>query len=182
MSTIRIATVVIGAILALAATAFAQSPSTGGQSGMSAQQSQPTMPSQPPQSATPAQPPQPAEPGQQDRNLPPNSPANAPANAPAASPADAVAKQLAQVLNLSGAQTTQVRTALEDERIKLIALRDNQTLSAPDKQAKLMEIRRGASDKIMSILTPEQQKKLADAIQKQQPQPGAQQPTPQPPR
>lgn len=178
MSTIRIATVVIGAILALAATAFAQSTPTGGQSGMSAQQSQPTMPSQPPQSAAPAQTPQPAGPGQQDRNLPQN---NA-ANAPAASPADAVAKQLAQVLNLSDAQTTQVRNALEDERTKLVALRDNQTLSAPDKQAKLMEIRRGASDKIMSILTPEQQKKLADAIQKQQQQPGAQPPTPQPPR
>ena len=162
MSKLRVGTIVIGAILALAATAFAQSPPAAGQPAMQGQQAQP--PSMPGQQA------QPAAPGQQDRSAPQNAPSAA------ASPADAVAKQLAQLLNLSDTQTTQVRDVLQDEHTKLLALRDDTTMAPQDKQAKLMDIRRTASDKVMAILTPAQQKKLADAIQtqhQQSQQPGA---------
>lgn len=167
MSKIRY-TVVIGAILALAATAFAQSPA--GQPAMRGQQAQP---------AVPGQQPQPAAPGQPDRSQ------NSPANGAAASSPDAIAKQLAQVLNLSATQTKQVRNVLEDEHSRLLALRDDPTQSVQDKQAKLMDIRRKTSDKVISILTPEQQKRLAEVLQQQQQQnqqPGAQQTPPQPPR
>jgi hypothetical protein len=153
---------------------------------MSAQQAQPTMPGQQAQPAAPGQ--QPTAPAQQppDQQQPPgqaqpNAHQSGAASGAAASPADAVAKQLAQTLNLSDTQTTQVRNALEDERTKLIALQSDSTLAPQDKQAKLMDIRRGASDKIMSILTPDQQKKLADLVQKQHEQPGAQQPQQQRP-
>ena len=175
MSKIRYA-VVIGAILALAATALAQAPSAG-QSGISAQQPQPTTPGQQPQSSAPGQ--QPAAPAPPDRTQ------NAPSAGAAASPADDAANQLAQVLSLSDAQKTQVRNVFQDEHSKLIALQNDRAMSPQDKQTKLMDIRRTASDKVMAILTPEQQKKLADAIQKQQPQgqaPSTQQPAQRPPQ
>jgi hypothetical protein len=178
MLKLRVGTIVV-VVAILAATAFAQSP------GMSAQQGQPTMPGQQAQPAVPGQQPTaPAQPSPDQQQPPsqaqPNTHQSGAASG-AASPADAVAKQLAQTLNLSDTQTTQVRNTLEDERSKLIALQSDSTLSPQDKQAKLMDIRRGASDKIMSILTPDQQKKLADLVQKQHEQPGAQQPQQQRP-
>ena len=162
MSKLLVVTVVIGAMLT--ATAFAQAPA--GQPSMqqppavSGQQSQPSGPSQ-----------QPAAPGQADRSAP----QNGPASGGAASSAEAVARQLAQALSLNDTQTAQMKNVLEDEQSKLIALRDDRTMSSQDKQTKLMEIRRTASDKVMTILSPEQQKRLADLLQKQQQQqnPGA---------
>jgi hypothetical protein len=179
MSKIRVGTIVV-VVAILAATAFAQSP------GMSAQQGQPTMPGQQAQPAAPGQ--QPTAPAQQppEQQPPPaqaqpNTHQGGETSGAAASPADAVAKQLAQTLNLSDAQTTQVRNALEDERTKLLALQKDSTIAPQDKQAKLMDIRRNASDKVMSILTPDQQRKLAELVEKQHQQPGAQQPQQQRP-
>ncbi len=151
------------AILAFAATALAQS--TAGQPGMSAQQPQPAMPGQS----------QPAAPGQTSRpDVPPQSGATAqpnatqPSNVPAASPADELAQRLTQALNLNSTQTEQVRSALQEEHKQLLALRDDPGMSPQDKQTKLMDIRRTASNRIMSALTPEQQKKLVDLVQQQQ--------------
>ncbi len=178
MSKIRVG-IFVAAMFALAAAAFAQQPPS-----MSAQQPQPNMPGQ---QVQPAQPSRPAMPSQPDKTQPDKT-QNAPANT--ASPADTIARRLAEALSLSDTQTTQVRSALEDERTKLLALRDDAAMSPEAKQTKLMEIRRGASDKIMSILTPEQQKKLVDLVQRQQqehmqqsPQPAAPPQTPTtPPR
>lgn len=160
MSKLRYAAV-IGAMLALAATALAQAPPPAAQPGMSAQQPQPNMPAQQPQPAAPEQRPS----------------APAPDKSTASSPAEDAANQLAVVLGLSDSQKTKVRDVFQDEHGQLIALQNDRALTLQDKQTKLMEIRRTASDKVMAILTPEQQKKLADAIQKQQPQ----QPSPQAP-
>jgi protein CpxP len=172
MSKLRYA-VVVGAILALAMTAFAQAPSTSAQPDMSAQQAKPTMPGQQSQPPAPGQ--QPPAPAQPDKNQ------NAPASGAAVSPADDAANQLTQVLGLSVSQKAQVRSVFQDEHSQLIALQNDRTLPPQDKQTKLMEIRRTASDKVMAILTPEQQKKLTDAIQKQQP-PSTQQPAHRPPQ
>jgi Spy/CpxP family protein refolding chaperone len=170
MSKLRYA-VVIGAILALAATAFAQAPPTSAQPGMSAQQGQATVPGQQPQPATPGQ--QPSAPVAPDRSQ------NAPSAGAAASPADRATDQLAAVLSLSEGQKSQVRSVFQEEHSQLIALQNDAKLSPQDKQTKLTDIRRTASDKVMAILTPEQQKKLTDAIQSQQPQTPAPQKPPQ---
>jgi len=168
MSKLRYA-VVIGAILALAATALAQAPPTSAQPGMSAQQGQATVPGQQPQPATPGQqPPAPVPPDSQ----------NAPSAGAAASPADRATEQLATVLSLSEGQKSQVRSVFQEEHSQLIALQNDAKLSPQDKQTKLTDIRRTASDKVMAILTPEQQKKLTDAVRSQQ----SQTPAPQKPR
>ncbi len=175
MSKLRYA-IVIGAILALAATALAQSPAT--QPGMSAQQAQPTMPGQQPP-ATPGQPP--AAPGQQPSAQPQTSQSTP---STGASPADDAARQLAQVVNLSEAQTSQVRDIFQGEHSQLTALQSDRTMSSQEKQTKLTDIRRTASNKVMAVLTPEQQQKLKDAVQKhqQQNQPSTPQPAQKPPQ
>ncbi len=165
MAKVRVTTIAIVAILALAATAFAQR--TAGQGGMSGQQAQPGMPPQPAPPATPGQQSQPDVPPQSGANAQPGTTQGAPAAVPPSSAAERVAQRLAAALNLTDAQTAQVRSALENEQTQLLALRDNTGMSTQDKQAKLMEIRRGASDKIMSILTPEQHKKLVELMQAQ---------------
>ncbi len=165
MRKIRIGTVVVFAILAVAATAFAQS--TAGQPGMPGQQAQPAMPPQPAQPANPGQQAPPDVPPQSGAAAQPGTTQGAPAAIPPSSAADRLARRLASALNLNDKQTEQIRSTLENEHTQLLALRDNASMSTQDKQAKLMEIRRTTSDKVMSILTPAQQNKLADLLQAQ---------------
>ncbi len=106
----------------------------------------------------------PGSPGQQN----PSGSQSGNAGAAAASPASVIANQLAELLNLSDTQTSQVKNVLEDERGKLLSLRDDATLSDDDKGAKLLVIRQNASDQIMAILTPEQRTRLVEAIRSQQ--------------
>jgi hypothetical protein len=87
----------------------------------------------------------------------------------ASSPAMVIANHLASVLGLSEVQTAKIRSVLEEEHGKLVAVRDDPTLSADDKLAQLQAIRQKASDDIMSPLAPEQQRKLMEELQSQQP-------------
>ncbi len=152
MRTIRLGSIVITAILALAATAFAQAPQPGAQT--------PVPPAAPQNQPAPQA--QQADPGP-------------------SSPAGQIASRLAQELNLTNEQTVRLRSVLEDEHGKMIALREDATLSDGDKQAQLLAIRQKASDDVMSILTPEQQKKLVDLLQGEQ-QGQAESPGKQPPQ
>ncbi len=169
------------AIFALAAIALAQTPT--GQPGMSAQQPQPTMPGQS-QPAAPGQTARPDTPPQAGTTAQPGTTQPSPSSVPTVSPADELAQRLTQALNLNPGQTEQVRSALQDEHKQLMALRDDPGMSPQDKQTKLMDIRRTASNRVMSALTPEQQKKLVDLMQKQhqQNQPPQQQTPSSPPR
>jgi periplasmic protein CpxP/Spy len=70
-------------------------------------------------------------------------------------------QQLATELNLTEDQKTQLKPILQGEFKQLKAVHDDTSLGADQKEAKMKEIHEGAKSQINSILTPEQQKKLA---------------------
>ncbi len=49
-----------------------------------------------------------------------------------------------------------------------MALRDDPSLSLEDKQAKLLVIRHDLSERVMSVLSPEQQQRLIQALRQQE--------------
>jgi Spy/CpxP family protein refolding chaperone len=69
-------------------------------------------------------------------------------------------------LGLNDAQTAQVKTILTDSQTKMQALRSNSSLSQDDRRSQMMSIRKDESDKIGSVLTPDQKTKY-DAMQQQ---------------
>jgi periplasmic protein CpxP/Spy len=71
-------------------------------------------------------------------------------------------QQLSSELNLTDDQKTQLKPVLQGEFKQLKAVHDDSSLSADQKQSKMTEIHEGAKSQINSILTPEQQKKLAE--------------------
>ncbi len=154
MKRIHIGAILLGAVLVFAMIGLAksQSPQSGDQSTVPGQQV-------------------PGQQGQQNRN-----------GDVAQSPAAELADQLTGMLNLSDSQAAKVKSVLEEERGKMMALRDDPTLSLEDKEAKLLVIRQNASQQIMSVLSPEQQQKLLEVLQQQDQDQGNQDPrAPQPP-
>jgi Spy/CpxP family protein refolding chaperone len=71
-------------------------------------------------------------------------------------------QKLATELNLTDDQKTQLKPVLQGEFKQLKAVHDDSSLSPDQKQSKMTEIHDGAKSQINSILTPEQQKKLAE--------------------
>jgi Spy/CpxP family protein refolding chaperone len=71
-------------------------------------------------------------------------------------------QELSSELNLTDDQKTQLKPVLQGEFKQLKAVNDDASLSADQKQSKMTEIHEGAKSQINSILTPEQQKKLAE--------------------
>jgi Spy/CpxP family protein refolding chaperone len=71
-------------------------------------------------------------------------------------------QQLSSELNLTDDQKTQLKPVLQGEFKQLKAVHDDASLSADQKQSKMTEIHDGAKSQINSILTPDQQKKLAE--------------------
>ena len=65
-------------------------------------------------------------------------------------------KQLAQNLNLTKDQEKQLRTTFKTEHQKLKALRQDSSLSKPDRRTQARAIHKDAMAKIKEILTPEQ--------------------------
>jgi|SRR5262245_32533932 len=70
-------------------------------------------------------------------------------------------QQLASELNLTEDQKTQLKPVLQGEFKQLKAVHDDTSIPSEQKEAKMKEIHEGAKGQINSILTPEQQKKLA---------------------
>lgn len=70
-------------------------------------------------------------------------------------------QELATELNLTDDQKTQLKPILQGEFKQLKAIHDDSSMSADQKQAKMTEIHESAKSQISSILTPDQQKKLA---------------------
>jgi Spy/CpxP family protein refolding chaperone len=70
-------------------------------------------------------------------------------------------EKLSSELNLTDDQKTQLKPVLQSEVKQLKAVHDDTSLSPDQKEAKMKEIHEGAKGQIGSILTPEQQQKLA---------------------
>lgn len=68
-------------------------------------------------------------------------------------------ERMAQVLNLSDSQRTQIEPLLMSEHQKIRELREDSSLSPDDKRAKMKEIREDTMAQLESVLTPEQYSK-----------------------
>jgi len=68
---------------------------------------------------------------------------------------------LANQLNLTADQQTQLKPVFEEMHSKVKAIRDDSSLSQEQKHAKIREIRQGNRAKIEAVLTPEQKQKFA---------------------
>jgi Spy/CpxP family protein refolding chaperone len=77
-------------------------------------------------------------------------------------------KHISSELNLSEDQKTQIKPIVQKECQQLKALDKDTSMSADQKQAKEQKIRQDAKADIATILTPDQQRKLASM--KEQPQ------------
>lgn len=71
-------------------------------------------------------------------------------------------QKLSDELNLTDDQKAQLKPVLQGEVKQLKGVHDDSSLSADQKQQKMSEIHDNAKSQIGSILTPDQQKKLAD--------------------
>lgn len=68
-------------------------------------------------------------------------------------------KMLTEKLNLTGDQQTKLKPILEDESTQLQAIHNDTSLAQPDRRAKMKKVHDASTDKINSVLTPEQQTK-----------------------
>jgi periplasmic protein CpxP/Spy len=68
-------------------------------------------------------------------------------------------QELAKKLNLTADQQTKVQEAFQSERSQMDALRQETTLSQPDRRAKMMDIHKSTSTQIRALLDSTQQKK-----------------------
>jgi hypothetical protein len=72
-------------------------------------------------------------------------------------------EQLAASLNLTPEQKDKLAPILREEAGKLKAVRDDQSLSKPDRRAKLQSIQKETQERVRPILTEEQNKKWEEA-------------------
>jgi Spy/CpxP family protein refolding chaperone len=71
-------------------------------------------------------------------------------------------QKFAEKLNLTDAQKSSIKPIFAAEANDIKAVRQDNSLSEEQKQAKIKEIREAANNKINAILTPEQQAKWAE--------------------
>jgi len=69
---------------------------------------------------------------------------------------------MSQMLNLSEDQKTRIKPILEDSTKQMQQLRQDTSLSEPDRKAKKRSIKENTHAQIRQILTPEQQAKMDD--------------------
>ncbi|MGA8940163.1 MAG: Spy/CpxP family protein refolding chaperone [Acidobacteriaceae bacterium] len=69
-------------------------------------------------------------------------------------------------LNLSDAQTAQVRTIFSESRAKMDALRSDTSLTREDRRSQMMNLRQGEQAKVRAVLSPEQQAKYDAMMQR----------------
>jgi len=78
-------------------------------------------------------------------------------------------EMLTKQLNLTADQKTKVLDILKSDRSKMESMRDDSSLSAQDRHAKMMDIRKASNDQVRALLDSNQQKKF-DQMQSQQEQ------------
>lgn len=72
------------------------------------------------------------------------------------------AQKLAEKLNLSETQQSQVRDIMQKQATEMRALRENTSLSQEEKQARFRELRESTRTQMNAVLTPEQQEKFRE--------------------
>ena len=75
-------------------------------------------------------------------------------------------------LQLTADQKAKLQPIIQDEMAQIDAVRSDTTLSMEQKQAKVQQIKQTSFPKIQAVLTPEQQKKLAELQQRARQQQG----------
>ena len=78
-------------------------------------------------------------------------------------------QQMSTELNLTDAQKQQLQPILQSQAQEIKAVKSDASLSDDQKQAKAKEIHQNYKSQISSILTPDQQKKLATMREESQP-------------
>ena len=73
-------------------------------------------------------------------------------------------QRMTQALELTGDQQEKIKPILESESTQMQALRDDTSLSQPDRMAKMKDIREQTASQINPILNPDQQKKYAEMM------------------
>ncbi len=68
-------------------------------------------------------------------------------------------QELTRQLRLTSDQQPKVLEALQSQRSQMESLRQDASLSGPDRRSKMMEIHKSTSEQVRSILDPNQQKK-----------------------
>jgi len=74
-------------------------------------------------------------------------------------------KGLAKKLNLTDAQKAQIKSIMKEQRPKVRAIRQDNSLTPEQKKAKLQALRKETQEKIAAILTPEQKEKMKELRQ-----------------
>lgn len=71
-------------------------------------------------------------------------------------------EKLAQALNLTPEQKTDLKSIRESERRQAQAIKNDSSLNADQKKAKFKELRKSSHEQMMAKLTPDQQKKFKE--------------------
>lgn len=78
--------------------------------------------------------------------------------------ADQRLQRMTQQLNLTDAQQQQIKPILESETTQMDSLRQDTSLSQPDRMSKMMAIRQNSASQIKPILNADQQKKYDEMM------------------
>lgn len=74
--------------------------------------------------------------------------------------------KIAQALDLTDEQKADIKPIVDQRRAKMMVLRENKSLTPEQKRAQAKEILQASLQQIKGILTPEQQQKLDQIIQR----------------
>jgi periplasmic protein CpxP/Spy len=156
--------VIAGLVLAMAASlAVAQTSTPSSQPGMSPQVPTASQSQTVPQSPATSQPGTPQAATPETQGAPGGS-----GQAPAAGRSTSVEDEL----QLTSEQKAKLQPIIQEEMTQINAVRSDTTLSTDQKREKIMQIKQTQFPKIQAVLTPEQQKKLADMQMRAQQQAG----------
>src|SRR5690348_12465731 len=98
--------------------------------------------------------------GQSSSSSPAATPGQAGANAPQGHPGS-----VEEALQLTPEQKSKLQPIIQEEVTQINSVRNDASLSMDQKRSKIEEIKKTSFPKILAVLTPEQQKKLADMQQ-----------------
>lgn len=78
----------------------------------------------------------------------------------------AILEKVAKALGLTDEQKADIKSIVEQRRAKVMAVRENKSLSPEQKREQVKEILQSSFQQIKGILTPDQQQKLEQIIQR----------------
>ena len=75
-------------------------------------------------------------------------------------------KKMKETLSLTDDQVTKIKAIFAADADKMKALRDDSSLSQDDRRSKFQELRKGQQEQINAVLTPDQQTKWKEEMEK----------------